>query len=579
MNTFEGYEIREIMLGIGRLRREWLNLLSENDLVPEQEPDFTLGVFDIEDKLQATASLCGDVIKFVATSEAVRGQAVLNQLISRLRSEAYERGISNLFIYTKPIYVPTFESLGFNLIGMAGLAAQLESDRHGLERYKAYLNTLPRGKHNGVIIMNANPATKGHLSLIERAAAEVDCLTVIPLSDNPHTLFPAEERIESLRLATASMSNVTIADPSPYCISATTFPSYFIKSVEMCTETHIQLDINIFGKHIAPSLEAEIRFVGTEPTDELTSLYNVWMERLLEGYEIVYKEFPRLNDAENIPVSASNVRRLLESGSLSKAVEMVPLASLPMLLAHSACLALHTELNLTPKPGLVDQSNCGAHKDMDYNLMSRSIDALRPYFYQLSRASLLNDEVNAAVLQPIGLQAEKAMFEATGNINTHRGALFSLGLCICAATKLIANNSLSEDTLITTISKIANTFPTVAGSHGAAVSAKYHIPTALEAAKKGYSKLVRQHRHEPDLYRRLLLIMSQLHDSNIYYRGGEEAAGYVREAAGNMLNRKIDQVGLAEFDRDLTARNLSPGGAADMLALSIFVNNLLNNHH
>ena len=579
MNTFDGYEIRELMLGISRLHREWLTLLKANGLTPEQEPDYALGVFDSDDKLQATASLCDNVIKFVATSEAVRGQAVLNPLITRLRSEAFARGIDNLFIYTKPEYIVTFESLGFHLTGKATRAALLESDRHALSRYERYLRTLPRGNRTGVIIMNANPPTKGHIYLIQCAAQEVDCLTVIPLADNKHTLFPASERIDTLRRATADMPNVTVAEASPYCISGATFPTYFIKSVEECTDTHIELDLDIFGTHIAPSLEATIRFVGDEPTDPLTARYNMLMPAILKKYDISVKQFARLADKDEEPLSASRVRKLLEDGALGKAIDMVPLASLPMLMAYTACQALLTELNVTPKPGLVDCNNSGAHKDMDYGTMTRSIEALRPYFYQLSRAALTDNEVNAALLQPIGLQAEKAMLAATGNVNTHRGALFSLGLCVCAATKLIAANALSEDNLIKTISEIASTFPAATGTHGAEMARRYNIPTALESARDGYSRLIRELRLEPNMHRRLLAIMSSLIDSNIYYRGGKEAAEYVREAANRMLQNECEAADMAELDRDLTARNLSPGGAADMLALSIFINNLMNNHH
>ena len=95
--------------------------------------------------------------------------------------------------------------------------------------------------------MNANPLTQGHLWLIRRAAARVDNLYIIPVADNDANEFTYEERIAVLRRSTASAGNVTVCPGSPYTVSASTFPSYFIKQVTDATDIHIALDLDIFA--------------------------------------------------------------------------------------------------------------------------------------------------------------------------------------------------------------------------------------------------------------------------------------------------------------------------------------------
>ncbi len=574
---FSDTEIRQLHLGIPSVRRNWLGLLDSAGLTCDQEPDYALGLYDACDRLVGCAALCGNIIKGVAIDEQARGTAAANKLITGVRDEGIRRGHDNLFIFTKPEYAATFGSLAFHQIASGPGVVLLESGRRALSSYCAYLSSLPRGKRNGVIVMNANPLTRGHLYVIEHAAAMVDALTIIPLAENEHNSFSYAERRGALLEATACMPNVTVAEGSPYCISASTFPSYFIKSVNERTDAHIGLDLNLFVNHIAPALGATVRFVGTEPTDRLTARYNELMAETLPAHGIEVKQVERLAGNDGIPFSASRVRGEMADGALGKALSVAADASMPLLLGHAAADALRAELALTPKPGLVDRENNGAHKDMDFALMSRSIDAIQPYFVRMARAAAGDALPCAGVLQPIGIKAEKAMFEATHGVNTHRGAIFSMGLMVSAAAWLLSGGKeLSARSLCETVGAIARSFAAPERTHGSLVAAEYGIPTAVDMACSGYAPLFGNWLGEHDLHRRLLLIISQLEDSNLYYRGGREGVAFAREKVSAALASSLDNALLRKLDAEFTARNLSPGGAADMLALSVFIDKLLN---
>ncbi|HAU5438284.1 TPA: hypothetical protein JD175_08220 [Cronobacter sakazakii] len=122
-----------------------------------------------------------------------------------------------------------------------------------------------------------------------------------------------------------------------------------------------------------------------------------------------------------------------------------------------AVAALYAELNLTPKPGLVDCANSGAHRDMDHALFVASIRAIAPWlrvFYQqgVQDAGLAESEMLRR-LRPAGLACEQAMFSATGGVNTHKGGIFSLGLLCAAAGRLAAQGeSLTPTALCMTVS-------------------------------------------------------------------------------------------------------------------------------
>ena len=309
METIAEQDIQEMPLSSPFFRTKVERFLEENGLRSEAL-DFYYTIQSSDASIVAGAGIAGDVIKCVAVSEAARSEGYLVPLISRLVSEAASRGLLNLKVFTKPSYQAIFESLGFKLLASAPLAIFMENGR-GLEEYCSYLS---QHKTSGVIIMNANPFTLGHRYLVEHASlsfrdpslsfrAKRRNLSVIPVREDI-SMFTYEERREMIHQGCGDLAEVF--EGSTYQISAATFPTYFLKDLSDASETQMRLDIDLFGRHIAPALGASVRFVGSEPCDELTARYNALMKELLPSYGVKVIEIPRL-ETDGYPVSAARV--------------------------------------------------------------------------------------------------------------------------------------------------------------------------------------------------------------------------------------------------------------------------------
>ena len=328
MDPFDRIEIQELPLRVPSVRRKVEDFLGSNGLRLE-EVDLYRAVLDKDGRILAGGGLHRDLIKCIAVSESARSAGLSVPLISRLISEAAQRGYMNVKVFTKPENRSIFESLGFRLLAAAPKAILLENGR-GLEQYCQYLRSHPA---DGVVVMNANPFTLGHQYLLEQAAAalsgdihssvpmsirraDTKRIAVIPVKED-RSRFPYFARLEMIRQGGEGL--VDVVEGSDYQISATTFPTYFLKDLSDAAETQMWLDIDLFGRHIAPALGAKVRFVGTEPNDPLTARYNAMMKYLLPEYGVQVVEVPRLCDAEGA-VSASRVRACLANGEYAVAL-------------------------------------------------------------------------------------------------------------------------------------------------------------------------------------------------------------------------------------------------------------------
>lgn len=571
---FNEFEIRPLPLTLNRVKARVQEFLAQNELRLDDDIDYYAGVFTIDgDEMLAGAGLSGDVMKGVAVSERLRETGMSAQLISHLVSEAAARGVHSVKVFTKPENRAIFESMGFSLLAQAPKAILLENG-HGLRDYCAQLARIAEGKpqRRGTIVMNANPFTIGHLHLVEEAQRQVEHLFIIVVKED-RSRFSYAERLAMVRAGVSAMERVTVIEGSSYAISAATFPTYFLKEITDVTDTHITLDLDLYARHIAPALQAETRFVGCEPVDALTARYNMLMHEQLPVHGITVTEVPRVTD-NGIAVSASQVRVLLDGGLLAGIARRVPATTLPYIIAHLATRSLLIELDTTPKPGLVDRDDNGAHADMDYALMRRSIDALHPFFVRLA---LMGDDT--AKMQAVGLEAERAMLAATGGVNTHKGALFALGLTCVAAAR--CNGDITAERLQDEIKRLAQRHPRTEGTHGTCAVDRYRTTGALALAQGGYAPLFERwlpfydaHRTEPDvLPRTLLYIMSELDDTNVLHRCGTEVAKEVKAAARQLLDNYTSE-GMKELNTRYSQRNISPGGSADMLALTTFIHAL-----
>ena len=175
------------------------------------------------------------------------------------------------------------------------------------------------------------------------------------------------------------------------------------------------------------------------------------------------------------------------------------------------------------------------------------------------------------------------MLQATGGVNTHRGALFALGLMVIASAHL-AHQSLPVtcEALSRSIAAIASGFQPVADSHGGKAAQAFNAKGALLMAKGGYESLFgewlpfyRSTDGEHRALKTLLHIMASLDDTNVLHRCGPEIALQVKQKAQQALEHFSVEV-LQEMNRQFIEQNISPGGAADMLALTVLADSITN---
>lgn len=602
--------ISEAPLSLNSVRRRVEAFLAANGLRLAPLDRYVVVTRDEDgDEILAGGGLDGNVIKCVAVSEAARSEGLMNILVSRLIVIAREEGRDSVKAFTKPENEGIFKSLGFALIASSPNAILMENGRGGLPEYRKYLESLARPGRNGAIVMNANPFTKGHRYLVEQAASQVDNLYVIVVKED-RSRFPYVERKAMIEAGCAGLDNVVVCEGSDYAISAATFPTYFLKKLDDATDTQIALDLDLFVNHIAQPLGVTVRFAGSEPEDALTRRYNELMAEILPGTSVAvvrqahqpdselvkgsalrqarrpidFIEIPRLEQNGN-PISATSLRRALDKGGFKEAMEYIPKSTVPYLVADLAERALRLELDTTPKPGLVDRRDNGAHKDMDYALMSKSISALRPYLTRLAVESA--KDIDPAKIKEIGIEAEKAMLKATGGVNTHKGALFCIGLSVAAASCLACSTGAVEAySFKELVSCAASEIPSARGTHGAEAKRSFKAVGALENARAAYPELFadwlpyyRSLEGDPfRCHKTLLHIMTTLDDTNILHRRGAEGLAHAEAEAARLLE-DFSESGLSSLNKDFIRENISPGGSADMLSLTIFIESIINNIH
>lgn len=256
--------------------------------------------------------------------------------------------------------------------------------------------------------------------------------------------------------------------------------------------------------------------------------------------------------------------------------------------ARTAARALRLELETFPKPGLVSHVDPGSHADMDAGTFRASTAAIAPFFRDLARAGAAGAPMPA--LRRIGLEAEAAMRVATGGVNTHRGAIFGLGL-LCAAAGALprpaagALGALVRDRYGAAILD----GPVLLHAPGARARRRHGVGGAPAEAAAGFPSLYRvglpalqrgrrMHPGDEEAARveACLALIAHVEDTNLLHRGGPDGFAFARdEAARFIAEGGVAQAGWRRraeaLHRAFVARNLSPGGAADLLAMTLFV--------
>lgn len=262
-------------------------------------------------------------------------------------------------------------------------------------------------------------------------------------------------------------------------------------------------------------------------------------------------------------------------------------------IADQAVTALLVELKAWPKPGLVSQVDSGSHPDMDAALLEASARSLHPFFAELAGAGRCRASMDA--LREIGMRAEARMLRITGGVNTHRGAIFGLGL-LCAAAGL-------RSTLLTTGACLGSLVawrwgdaiargPLPLFSHGATVLRRHGAGGARAEAAAGFPSIyriglpaLREGRRlqgsasEDASVQACFALIAHVEDTNLLHRGGKVGAGFAAHAARHFLlaggvGARDWKKRAADTHAQFVARRLSPGGCADLLAMTLFVDGM-----
>lgn len=270
-------------------------------------------------------------------------------------------------------------------------------------------------------------------------------------------------------------------------------------------------------------------------------------------------------------------------------------------IARCAEEALVQEVSATPKPGLVDRCNCGAHRDMNYMTFLASIRALVPWLHTFAeigwRGAAESDAEVFAELRAAGQQAEQAMLCATGGVNTHKGFIFSGALFCATAARLTARTGevlrctqlsnacaglaryaladFEKVEMETTGLRLYHTH-CLAGVRGEAAAG---FPAVFEVGFPALRQWLARGICENDAALAALLhLIAAVADTNLIHRGGINAAEACKQEAALLLTKLTPETLVAQLtalDRHYIEKNLSPGGCADLLGLSLFLNGLV----
>lgn len=320
------YALTQVSLSDKRMLAQVDALLVENGITRDANLDYICAMVDEENRVIATGSCFGATLRCFAVSQQHQGEGLLNEVVSHLMEYQMARGYTHLFLYTKIKSAKFFQSLGFYEIARVdGTLVFMENRRNGFPSYLSRLEKTARPGVSGAIVMNANPFTLGHQYLVETAAGRCDTLHLFLLSEDA-SLVPFGVRKQLVQAGTAHLKNLVLHDSGPYIISNATFPSYFLKDDAAVIQGHAKLDLTIFVR-IARALGVTVRFVGEEPTSQVTGLYNEIMAAQLPENGIDCVILPR-KEALGKAISASTVRAALQAGDWQTLSQLVPQTTL-----------------------------------------------------------------------------------------------------------------------------------------------------------------------------------------------------------------------------------------------------------
>jgi triphosphoribosyl-dephospho-CoA synthase len=260
-------------------------------------------------------------------------------------------------------------------------------------------------------------------------------------------------------------------------------------------------------------------------------------------------------------------------------------------IALAACKALYSELICYPKPGLVSFIDSGSHRDMDYTNFVNSITSLYHFFKKMAEA--VDAECSFYDLEIIGIQAENKIRKINKGLNTHNGAIFSLGILVAGTAMLLKKQvKLSADNIRNVIlenwERDIELHCISKNTHGSIVKKKYNVGGLAKEAKNGFPALFnialpayilaydKVNNKNRAMLHSFFEILKSLDDTNILYRSGKTGIDFVKQRAEDYLNSgSVFKKGWNEkalkIHKEFIKKQISPGGCADILACTVFI--------
>lgn len=266
-----------------------------------------------DEKIIASAGYYKNTLKLFTADSNYSYLNLFDKLLSILIKDMQKLNYKNIFVFTKKAYEDMFKS--FNFIKLASaekstLLVRTEVEVESQIKNMADFNNPPYSS----IVMNANPFTNGHEYLVKKALENSDRLIVF-LVENDESYFPFALRKKIALANLKKYKNVYLVDSGDFIISSSTFPSYFLKE-NLINKDHAIIDSKIFRDYFVDSIGINARYLGEEPIDPSTKIYNETLKSIL-GEKIKVEIIPRLENNRGL-ISASTVRLLYKNAKFDE---------------------------------------------------------------------------------------------------------------------------------------------------------------------------------------------------------------------------------------------------------------------
>lgn len=313
-------------------RRAARRLVERAGLTFEEGYEDLVGAFRGR-RLVACGARAGRVLKMLVVHDEHRGKGLLAGVVTELMRRGLEASIDTYFILSRPCMAAVFQRLGFNELVATEHAALLEYG-HSLHQYLRKRGAIARPGENSAVVVSSDPFSLSQKALVERAA-ELGRTAYVLVPSDGRFLFSLQERLEMARRGVGPLDNAVVTDTGPYVLSSATFPAYFLDPSEEPDEVRMALDVDLFGRHIAPAFHVTTRVIGTRPTDPRHRRYNRILGQRLGRWGIRLEQIERTTSGADW-VSTERVQRQFAQHGLDGIAALVPQSTLEYLRPRTA---------------------------------------------------------------------------------------------------------------------------------------------------------------------------------------------------------------------------------------------------